>query len=57
VFSAGSRIGVVVMSSDYEYTVRPAPGTVLAVQPFSSEVHLPLVGGMDALQASLRAGR
>jgi len=27
------------------------------VQPFSSEVHLPLVGGMDALQASLRAGR
>ena len=57
VFSAGSKIGVVVMSSDYEYTVRPAAGTVLKLQPFSSDVHLPLVGGMDALQASLRAGR
>ena len=55
VFSAGSRIGVVVMSSDYEYTVRPAPGTELTLQPSASTVHLPLVGGMDALQASLRA--
>ncbi len=55
VFSAGSRIGVVVMSSDYEYTVRPAPGTELSLQPSASTVHLPLVGGMDALQASLRA--
>lgn len=55
VFAAGSSIGVVIMSSDYEYTVRPAPGTELTLQPFASTVHLPLVGGMDALQQSLRA--
>ncbi|MFB9311146.1 X-Pro dipeptidyl-peptidase [Agromyces hippuratus] len=55
VFSAGSRIGVVIMSSDFEYTVRPAPGTELTLQPSASTVHLPLVGGMEALQASLRA--
>ena len=54
VFSAGSRIGVVIMSSDFEYTVRPAPGTELTLQPSASTVHLPLVGGMEALQASLR---
>ncbi|MET4156874.1 Xaa-Pro dipeptidyl-peptidase [Agromyces sp. PvR057] len=57
VFSAGSRIGVVVMSSDFEYTVRPAPGTELTLQPSASTVHLPLVGGMGALQSALRAGR
>ncbi|MRG61690.1 Xaa-Pro dipeptidyl-peptidase [Agromyces sp. CFH 90414] len=57
VFNAGSRIGVVVMSSDQEYTVRPAPGTTLSVRPFKSELHLPLVGGTDALQASLRAAQ
>ena len=55
VFSAGSRVGVVVMSSDFEYTVRPAPGTELTLEPSASTVHLPIVGGMDALQASLRA--
>ncbi|GAA1825064.1 Xaa-Pro dipeptidyl-peptidase [Agromyces salentinus] len=55
VFSAGSRIGVVVMSSDFEYTVRPAPGTELTLQQSASTVHLPLVGGMGALQSSLRA--
>ncbi|RXZ48878.1 Xaa-Pro dipeptidyl-peptidase [Agromyces fucosus] len=54
VFSAGSRIGVVIMSSDFEYTVRPAPGTELTLKPSASTVHLPLVGGMGALQASLR---
>lgn len=56
VFSAGSQIGLVVLSSDHEFTVRPAPGTTLTVDPSKSTVHLPLVGGMEALQQSLHAG-
>ncbi|WP_022890496.1 Xaa-Pro dipeptidyl-peptidase [Agromyces italicus] len=56
VFSAGSQIGLVVLSSDNEFTVRPAPGTTLTLDPSKSTVHLPLVGGMGALQQSLRAG-
>ncbi|MFB9643333.1 Xaa-Pro dipeptidyl-peptidase [Agromyces lapidis] len=56
VFSAGSQIGLVVLSSDHEYTVRPAPGTTLTLDPSKSTVHLPLVGGMGALQQSLHAG-
>ena len=57
VFAAGSRIGVVVMSSDFEYTVRPAPGTELTLSPSASTVHLPIVGGMGALQQALRAAK
>ncbi|MFF2389317.1 Xaa-Pro dipeptidyl-peptidase [Agromyces sp. NPDC058104] len=56
VFSAGSQIGLVVLSSDHEFTVRPAPGTTLTLDPSKSTVHLPLVGGMGALQQSLHAG-
>ncbi|MFF2272033.1 Xaa-Pro dipeptidyl-peptidase [Agromyces sp. NPDC058136] len=56
VFAAGSQIGLVVLSSDHEYTVRPAPGTTLTLDPSKSTVHLPLVGGMGALQQSLHAG-
>jgi X-Pro dipeptidyl-peptidase len=57
VFAAGSRIGVVVMSSDFEYTVRPAPGTELTLSPSASTVHLPIVGGMEALQQSLKTAQ
>lgn len=56
VFAAGSQIALVVLSSDHEYTVRPAPGTALTLDPSKSTVHLPLVGGMEALQQSLHAG-
>jgi X-Pro dipeptidyl-peptidase len=56
VFKAGSRIGVVVMSSDNEYTVRPAAGTVLTVNAGLSSVSLPIVGGAQTLAANLGAG-
>ncbi|MCM4076021.1 CocE/NonD family hydrolase [Paractinoplanes hotanensis] len=50
VFAAGHRIGVVVLSTDYDYTLRPLPGTQLSVRPTSSTVRLPLVGGRAALK-------
>ncbi|WP_433356144.1 Xaa-Pro dipeptidyl-peptidase [Microtetraspora malaysiensis] len=49
VFAAGHRIGVVLLSSDYEYTIRPAPGTELYLDTTKSTVTLPLVGGVAAL--------
>ncbi|MFF4772572.1 Xaa-Pro dipeptidyl-peptidase [Microtetraspora fusca] len=52
VFAAGHRIGVVLLSSDYEYTVRPAPGTTLYLDTTKSTVTLPLVGGAAALTAA-----
>jgi X-Pro dipeptidyl-peptidase len=48
VFQAGSKIGVVLLSSDYEYTLRPDPGTELMLDTSKSEVLLPIVGGSDS---------
>ncbi|MCA2216005.1 CocE/NonD family hydrolase [Jidongwangia harbinensis] len=49
-FAAGHRIGVVVLSTDYDYTLRPLPGTQVSVRPTASTVQLPLVGGRGALK-------
>lgn len=49
VFPAGHRIGLVVFSSDQDYTLLPLGGTRLTVMPRASEVTLPIVGGRKAL--------
>ncbi|MEV1287664.1 Xaa-Pro dipeptidyl-peptidase [Micromonospora sp. NPDC049679] len=49
VFAAGHRIGVVVFSSDQEYTLLPLGGTRLTVTPSMSELRIPIVGGRGAL--------
>jgi X-Pro dipeptidyl-peptidase len=50
VFAAGHRIGLVVVSTDHDYTIRPNPGTRLSLAPADSALTLPLVGGGAALQ-------
>ena len=54
VFRAGHRIGLVVVSTDYDYTLRPRPGTQLTLASGASEVSLPVVGGAGALGAAIR---
>jgi X-Pro dipeptidyl-peptidase len=49
VFPAGHRIGLVVLSTDMNFTLRPLPGTQLTVFPARSEVSLPIVGGRQGL--------
>jgi X-Pro dipeptidyl-peptidase len=49
VFPAGHRIGLVVVSTDHDYTIRPAPGTRLTLHPTDSLIRLPIVGGSGAL--------
>jgi X-Pro dipeptidyl-peptidase len=49
VFSAGHRIGLVVVSTDHDYTLRPLPGTRLTLFPARSGLTLPIVGGRQAL--------
>ncbi|WP_308493283.1 Xaa-Pro dipeptidyl-peptidase [Microbacterium terrisoli] len=53
VFAEGTSIGVMVISSDNEYTVRPAAGTTLTVDPSKSKVSLPIVGGVAKLVQSI----
>ncbi|MBE1490608.1 Xaa-Pro dipeptidyl-peptidase [Plantactinospora soyae] len=49
VFPAGHRLGVVIFSSDQEYTLLPLPGTRLTVAPKFSALTIPVVGGRAAL--------
>jgi X-Pro dipeptidyl-peptidase len=41
-FKAGHRIGVVVLSTDFDYTLRYPAGTQVAIQPGAGTVRLPL---------------
>lgn len=43
VFKAGHQIGLVVLSTDYAYTIRPEPGTRLTLATRHSTLDLPLV--------------
>jgi X-Pro dipeptidyl-peptidase len=49
VWAPGHRIGLVVVSTDHDYTLRPKPGTRLSLEPAASELRLPVVGGPAAL--------
>jgi X-Pro dipeptidyl-peptidase len=49
IWQAGHRIGLVVVSTDYDYTIRPLPGTELTLDPSDSDIQLPIVGGAAAL--------
>jgi X-Pro dipeptidyl-peptidase len=53
-FQPGSRIGVVVMSTDRLFTLRPPPGTQLSLNTAASNAFLPIVGGAPALSAALQ---
>ena len=49
VWQPGHRIGLVVVSTDHDYTIRPLPGAELTLHPSDSELRLPIVGGAAAL--------
>lgn len=49
---AGKQIGVMIMSSDPEFTLWPKPGTELTVDLNGSSFTLPIVGGSAALKAA-----
>jgi X-Pro dipeptidyl-peptidase len=45
VIAAGRRLGIMILSSDRDYTIRPAPGTELTMNLRESKLRLPIVGG------------
>ena len=53
-FQAGSRIGVVVLSTDRLFTLRPPAGTTLTLDTKESNAFLPIVGGAAALAAATK---
>ncbi|SDH96684.1 X-Pro dipeptidyl-peptidase [Actinokineospora alba] len=53
VLAAGHSLAVVVMSSDYDYTLRPRPGAGISLDLSHSYLTLPAVGGQAAVRASV----
>ena len=49
ILAAGQRLGLLVFSSDREFTLWPAPGTELTVDLDGVSLELPVVGGAAAL--------
>ena len=49
IISAGQQIGLMIFSSDREFTLWPEPGTELSVDLDGTSIALPVVGGADVL--------
>ena len=53
VIPAGKQLGLMIMSSDRDFTLWPAPGTELTVDLGATALKLPVVGGVPAMQKAL----
>ncbi len=56
IVSEGQRIGLMIFSSDREFTLWPPPGTELTVDLDATYLDLPVVGGTAALSAAFGGG-
>jgi len=50
----GQQIGLMIFSSDREYTLWPAPGTELTVDLDGTTITLPIVGGIEAYNNAMK---
>ncbi len=50
VIPAGQKIGLMIMSSDRDFTLWPAPGAELQVDLDATSIEIPIVGGRAALE-------
>ncbi|TWU36159.1 Xaa-Pro dipeptidyl-peptidase [Novipirellula artificiosorum] len=53
VLPAGQQIGLMIFSSDRDFTLRPTPGTELTVDLDATSLSLPIVGGQQAFASAL----
>ena len=53
VLAAGKKIGLMIMSSDADFTLHPSPGTELTVDLDASSISIPVVGGQMAFDAAV----
>jgi X-Pro dipeptidyl-peptidase len=54
IIPVGQRIGLMVFSSDREFTLWPPPGTELTLDLDATSITVPVVGGAQALRGALR---
>jgi len=51
IIKAGQKIGLMIMSSDKDFTLHPEPGTELSIDLDGTSIDLPIVGGRASLEA------
>jgi X-Pro dipeptidyl-peptidase len=54
IIKAGQQIGLMIFSSDQEYTLHPKPGTELMIHIGDTKLTLPVVGGKDAFMKATK---
>jgi X-Pro dipeptidyl-peptidase len=50
----GQQIGLMIFSSDKEYTLHPEPGTELTIDLDATTLNVPIVGGLEAFTNALK---
>ena len=53
IIKKGQQIGLMIFSSDPEFTLHPKPGTILTVDINSTSLSLPVVGGSKSMDKAL----
>jgi X-Pro dipeptidyl-peptidase len=53
VIAKGQQIGLMIFSSDRDFTLRPTPGTELTVDTAGTSISMPIVGGAEAYANAL----
>ena len=54
VIKAGQQIGLMILSSDRDFTLRPKPGTELTVDLNGTSIEIPVVGGIEAYKNAIQ---
>ncbi|KJF44014.1 Xaa-Pro dipeptidyl-peptidase [Draconibacterium sediminis] len=54
VIKAGQQIGLMIFSSDRDFTLRPTPGTELTVDLNGTRIEIPVVGGTEAYDKAIQ---
>ena len=50
IIKKGQQIGLLIFSSDSEYTLLPKPGTTLTIDVKETKISIPIVGGENAFK-------
>ena len=54
IINKGQQIGLMIFSSDKEFTLHPEPGTELTVDLDKTTIKLPIVGGIEAFKKAVK---
>jgi len=54
VIRKGQQIGLMIFSSDKEYTLHPAPGTELTIDLNTTKIDIPIVGGLEEFSNAIK---